>query len=30
MIETYSDPIERNRNIADFVSGIKKALANSF
>ena len=30
MIETHSDPVERNRNIADFVSGIKKALTNSF
>ena len=30
MIETHSDPVERNRNIADFVSGIKKALTNGF
>ena len=29
MIETYSDPAERNRHIADFISGIKKALTNS-
>ena len=30
IIETHSDPVERNRNIADFVSGIKKALTNGF
>ena len=29
MIETYSDPAERNQKIADFISGIKKALTNS-
>ena len=28
LIESHSDPVERNRNIADFVSGIKKSLTN--
>jgi len=26
IIETHSDPAERNQKIADFVSGIKEAL----
>jgi tryptophan synthase alpha chain len=28
LIEAHSDPVERNRAIADFVSGIKKSLSN--
>jgi tryptophan synthase alpha chain len=29
LIESHPNPIERNQNIADFVSGIKKALTNN-
>jgi tryptophan synthase alpha chain len=28
LVEDHSDPVERNRNIADFVSGIKKSLSS--
>jgi tryptophan synthase alpha chain len=29
LIESHPDPVERNRNIADFVYGIKKVLTNN-